>query len=226
VALGAGRSQGTAYAIPVVLAGLAVLIFLYGSARHQIQSRTAQAAAITAQVAEANSEAARLAPFTSFVSLRQQRESAVAELVNARFDWAHSFHELGRVLPTGVWLTAINGTVGSATSSTSSSPASAGTVTSATPPGTVPTFNLSGCASSQSQVALTLNRLRLIDGVSAVTLQASGHSATGGSVSGECKTNFTVELTFDALPTSAAITSATAAATADHNVANTAGGGK
>ena len=39
-------------------------------------------------------------------------------------------------------------------------------VTSATPPGSVPTFTLSGCATSQTEVAQTLNRLRLMDGVS------------------------------------------------------------
>ena len=36
VSLGAGRSEGTAYAVVVLLGGLAVLAFLYGSARHQI----------------------------------------------------------------------------------------------------------------------------------------------------------------------------------------------
>ena len=44
---------------------------------------------------------------------------------------------------------------------------------SATPPGSVPTFTLGGCATSQSEVALTLQRLRLIDGVSKSTLQSS-----------------------------------------------------
>ncbi len=52
-------------------------------------------------------------------------------------------------------------------------------VTSATPPGSVPTFTLSGCATSQSEVAQTLDRLRLIDGVSEVTLQSSTKPARG-----------------------------------------------
>ena len=58
------------------------------------------------------------------------------------------------------------------------------TVTSATPPGSVPTFTLGGCATSQSEVALTLQRLRLIDGVGDVSLKSStkaGSSANSSS---------------------------------------------
>jgi hypothetical protein len=81
-------------------------------------------------------------------------------------------------------------------------------VTSATPPGSVPTFSLSGCATSQTQVAQTLNRLRLIDGVSSVTLQSStkpsaSGGSTGGGGGGGCtgnNTSFTVQVTYDPLP--------------------------
>jgi Tfp pilus assembly protein PilN len=224
--LGAGRSEGVAYAVPVLLAGLAVLAFVYGTARHQISSRTAQAASISSQVAQANSEAAKLATYSSYIALREQRATAVAELVNARFDWAHGFHELGRVLPSGVWLTAINGQVGSSAPSSSSTAPAAGTVTSSTPAGSVPTFSLNGCASSQAQVALTLDRLRLIDGVSAVSLEASGGNTAGAPGSAACKTSFTALLTFEALPSTATVTAATASKGANRTVANTTGGGK
>src|SRR5262249_16294316 len=42
-------------------------------------------------------------------------------------------------------------------------------------------FLISGCATSQSEVALTLQRLRLVDGVSEAVLQNSTKSASGGS---------------------------------------------
>jgi Tfp pilus assembly protein PilN len=230
VALGAGRSEGVAYGVPVLLAGLAVLAFLYGQARHQISSRTAAAATISAQASKANSEAAGLASYTSFITTRNEREKAVTELVNARFDWAHSFHELGRVLPSGVWLTSISGAVSSSAtgSPAGSAPAATGAVTSSTPPGSVPTFSLSGCASSQAQVALALDRLRLIDGVDAVTLQSSTDgTAAGPTTASACKTSFTAELTFEALPTTAAVTAATSAAkTTSRTVLDTTGGGK
>jgi Tfp pilus assembly protein PilN len=226
--LGAGRSEGVAYVVPLLLGGLALLAFLYGSARHQISSRTAKAAAITAQENQIQSEASRLAPYTSFITLREQREADVAALVNSRFDWAHGLHELGRVLPTGVWLTSITGSIGSSASTSATSSATTATggsaaVKSSTPPGSIPTFSLSGCAPSQSEVALTLDRLRLIDGVSAVTLSSSGQSAaqgaaptagqsSTGSESAECKTDFSAQLTFEALPSSSAVTAATAPA--------------
>ncbi len=53
-------------------------------------------------------------------------------------------------------------------------------MSSATPAGSVPTFTLAGCATSQAMVALTLTRLRLIDGVSEVTLQSSTQAAKTG----------------------------------------------
>ena len=38
--VGAGRSQGAAYAVLGLVAGLAVMVVLYGIARHQVTSRT------------------------------------------------------------------------------------------------------------------------------------------------------------------------------------------
>jgi hypothetical protein len=228
---GAGRSQGAAYVVLAALAGLAILAVLYGIASHQISSRRAQAASLSAQAARAKAAAAQLAPYTSFQALREQRMQAVAQLVDSRFDWAHAFHELGRVLPKDASISTLTGTVGAAGkpgsgasaassspsgpsgSSSGASPAGAGgaaasssSASSATPPGSVPAFLLAGCATSQSEVALTLQRLRLIDGVSEVTLQSSTKSATGGS-GGEaaCPAHdpaFSVQITFAALPAS------------------------
>jgi hypothetical protein len=231
---GAGRSGGGAYAVLVLLGGLALLALLYGTAHHQVSSRRAEAASLTARAQSAQAEAAQLAPYASFATLRQQRQQAVSDLVDARFDWAHAFHELGRVLPRDATITSLDGTVGAAsasaasapstsagsssstTSAASASPGAAGvTATSATPPGSVPTFTLSGCATSQQEVALTLERLRLIDGVNEVTLQSSSKSSAGGSSSsgsGQCTgtgPTFAVQITFDPLPSSATISSTT-----------------
>jgi hypothetical protein len=227
---GAGRSQGAAYAVLGLLAGFALLAVVYGVARHQVSSRTAKAVALEARVGQVQSDAAKLAPYASFITLREQRVQAVSQLVNSRFDWAHAFHELGRVIPANVSISALTGTVGgaagSASSSASPAPAAAapaagapaaagaaGSVTSATPPGSVPTFTLSGCAKTQSIVALTLDRLRLIDGVSSVALQsstkagASGAGGSGGSGGSTCPGSypaFSVQVTFHALPASTA----------------------
>jgi len=226
-----GRSGGGAYAVLALVGGLALLALLYGLAQRQVSSRRAQVASLKARAEQAQATAAGLAPYTSFVALREERERAVNQLVDSRFDWAHAFHEVGRVLPTLASIASIEGSVGSSTggssagsSAGSSSSAAAGAaasskasaVASATPPGTVPTVTISGCATSQTAVALTLNRLRLIDGVSEVTLQSSTKASSrsgGGATAGRCPPSgpaFTALLAFAPLPTSAALSAASA----------------
>ncbi len=241
--VGAGRSEGAAYAVLALVAGLAVMALLYGLARRDVASQRAQAATAAAKAQQAVTAAERLAPYTSFVAQREQRAQAVETIVDTRFDWAHVLHEIGRVLPFQTSINSLTGTVGStggssssssSSSSKASSPstasagASSSAVASATPAGTVPTFTLAGCATSQPAVALMLERLRLIDGVSEVTLQSStaaaggGGEGGGGGTGGGCPPHdpaFTVALTFDALPSSAAL----ASATKTKNVANSAG---
>ncbi len=232
-ASGGGRSQGAAYAVVAVLAGLALFLFLYGRADHQISSDNARAAQLTAQAAAAQAKAGQLAPYASFIALREQREQAVAELAGTRFNWAHVLHEFGRVLPRGTSISALSGTVGSAssaTSSSSSSKASAGAVASSTPAGSVPSFTLSGCATSQREVALALERLRLIDGVSEVTLASStvgtATGAAASAASGGCPAKaaqFSVTVNFQPLPTPASTAGSPASAPSTATAAATSG---
>lgn len=212
----AGRSGGGAYAVLAVVGGLALLAFLYGMAKNEVSSNKSKAADLTARAAKAEAAATQLAPYTSFIAVRESRIQAVSLLMGTRFDWAHSLHELGRVLPKDASISAIDGVVGSSTasaksSSSAASAASSATVASATPPGTVPTLTLNGCATSQGEVALVLQRLRLMDGVSEVKLASSTKSSSAGaattSAPGSCAPNdpaFVVNVSFDALPTPAA----------------------
>ena len=216
-------SGGGAYAVLAVLGGLAILALLYGMARPPDLQPPRAGRVADGPRAAGQAEAAQLAPYTSFMALREQRMQAVSDLVDARFDWAHAFHELGRVLPRDASISSLDGTVGScgrrlhvrpAGSAGAGYAGAATTVTSATPPGSVPIFTLSGCATSQSEVALTLERLRLIDGVSEVTLQSSTKAGAGGSLGGSagCEANdpsYTVQITFDPLPSSSTISSTT-----------------
>jgi hypothetical protein len=233
--VGAGRSGGAAYIVLGLLAGLALLAFFYGMAKHQVSSRRAKLASVVAATAHAQESASALTPYTSFIALREQRMQAVATVVDSRFDWAHAFHELGRVLPHDASISSISGSVGessaAAAAAANPTPATAAAAStakpaaqSATPPGSVPTMTLNGCASTQAEVALTLQRLRLIDGVSAVNLQSSvkpntaGSSSSSGSTGaasgatgGQCapgSPSFTADITFDPLPTPSASSSA------------------
>lgn len=207
----AGRSGGAAYVVLGLICGLAVLALLYGQADHEIGSKQAEAAKLSAEAQQAQTEASKLAPYTSFVAMREERLKDVQELANTRFDWAHVMHELGRVLPADASLNTVTATIGSGVTGAAPSTASpsstattaASSVTSATPPGSTPSFTVAGCATSQSEVALTMNRLRLMDGVSEVTLQSSSKSGSSGS-GGGCPAGdptFTLQVTFDPLPT-------------------------
>lgn len=229
-ALGAGRSEGAAYAVLALLLGIALLAFLYGRADHQVSSRSSEAAKLSAQAQRAQTQASALAPYTSFAALREQRMQAVSSLVDSRFDWAHAVHEFGRVLPPGVSVTSLSGEIAStagagssssssaastATASSGASSSKSATVTSVTPPGSVPQFTIVGCAVSQPIVAVMLERLRLMDGASAVTLQSSAKSASGGG-SGGCPSGdpqFSAQVTFQGLPTPAATHAAVVSAT-------------
>ena len=234
--VGVGRSQGGAYAVLVLVGGIALMAFLYGEAKHQVSSRRAQVASLNEQAQQAQVAAERLAPYTSFVALRNQRMQAVETLIDSRFDWAHVMHEFGRVLPSQASISSLSGTIGAAgassvsvapaasSSTSSASAATSSSAASATPPGSVPTFTLAGCATSQSTVALTLERLRLIDGVKEVTLQSStaGSSSSGGgaALAGACSgrdASFNATVSFDPLP------SATAAAAATKSVSDQTG---
>jgi Tfp pilus assembly protein PilN len=226
-----GRSGGGALIVLGLLAGLATLLAMYGSAHRSVSSQIGEVATIKAETSAVQARAGRLTPYTSFVTMADQRTETVAQLVQARFDWSHAMHELGRVLPAGTSLNALHGTVGPAgatpgASTAASTPAS-GTASSSTPPGSTPVFTLTGCAKSQTVVAQALQRLRLMNGASEVQLQSSTKSdASGtGGASGGCPANdpaFTTQVTFTGLP-SAPATSIPSAANATTAAAHSAG---
>jgi Tfp pilus assembly protein PilN len=215
-AVGAGRSGGAAYAVVALVAGLALMALLYGIARHQVASREGEVNDLQGRAQRAQQEASSLSAYTTFAAMRATRTQAVEGLVNSRFDWAHVMHEFGRVLPSTVSISSLQGNVGAGAAgsgspaSTAAKPATS-TPTSATPPGSVPTFLISGCAKSQTAVADALNRLRLIDGVNEVTLQSAAKGAVGASASGSgggCPTgtsSYTAQVTFEPLPATSGV---------------------
>ena len=82
-------------------------------------------ATLNAQAQVAQAQAARLAPYVSFMALHEQRVQAVSQLVDSRFDWAHAFHEIGRVLPKDASLASISGTIAGASGAADTPAASA-----------------------------------------------------------------------------------------------------
>jgi hypothetical protein len=226
-----GRSGGGALIVLGLLGAIAAMIAMYGSAHHTATTQAGEVATINAETSAVQAHAGRLTPYTSFVTMANQRTQTVAQLVQARFDWSHALHELGRVLPAGTSLSALHGTVGpagttssSSSSSSSTSAAAAGTPASSTPPGSTPVFSITGCAKSQSVVAQALQRLRLMDGANEVQLQSSTKSGTsgGGGAGGGCPAGdpaFTAQVTFTGLPAAPA-TSVPSAASATTTAAS------
>jgi hypothetical protein len=85
----------------------------------------------------------------------------------------------------------------------------------------VPSFTVGGCGASQKAVAVFLQRLRLIDGVNEVTLLSSSKGGSGAGVTA-CSANdanYSLTITFQGLPATAA---AAAAVKTDKHASNAA----
>ena len=187
---------------------------------NQISSRKAEAAELRQQTVSAKARADRLAPYTQFHTISNQRTLTVSNLANSRFDWDKVMQQLALVLPHDVWLTNLTGSVrpevavdGGESISLRSSVAG-------------PALSLAGCAAGQESVARFVTVLKDIDGVTRVGVQSSqlsGGGSGGGSgsvsASGSCQAGkflaqFQIVVAFDAAPVPAAATGATEVAAA------------
>lgn len=207
---GLGRSQGGAYTLLVLVAVLALLVFVYGKAAHDVTSDNSQTAKLTSEAEQVKSDAGALARYNGLIAQSEARTAAAETLISSRFDWAHALHEVGRVLPSGVSIGSLAGTMtaGAATPAPAAAGSSSSTVSSATPPGSLPTIILSGCGTGQTKVAEVLTRLRLIDGVKEATLASSTASGTSGSGATSCpgpNATFSVTVSFEPLPASTSV---------------------
>ncbi len=175
----------------LVIAALAVAVLfvtIYVLTGNTISERTAKVATLQAQANQAQQEAARLAPYTQFAQLAQTRAETVREIAATRFDWHAALADLSRVVPANTSLVTLFGSVAPGASVAGSS-GSGGTATLRADIA-APAFEMSGCTQTQDDVARLMSRLRLINGVTRVTLAdatkpdsagAGGSSAAGGS---------------------------------------------
>jgi Tfp pilus assembly protein PilN len=172
----AGRSGGGAYMVLGALALMVVLATAYTLAGKSVTDKKAELADVTRQAQVAESQAQGLTEYTKFASLRTKRVETVKQLANGRFDWSHALHEVARVLPTNAWLTSLAGT-------TSPGAGTGGSGLRGALPN--PAIEVAGCTTSQASVAKIMARLRLIDGVSQVSLSDSTKSAATGGGAGD-----------------------------------------
>jgi Tfp pilus assembly protein PilN len=192
-------------ALVAALVGVTALVLV----GNQISERKNEVAQLKREDAEAKAKAERLAAYTQFQLLSEQRVATVTSLADSRFDWERVMRELTLVLPNDAWLVSLSA---SATPGVNVGGGSGGGSASGLRAAiTGPALELSGCAAGQESVASFVTALKDIDGVTRVGVQSSqlaeGNSGAGaGSGGGEdCRTRefiakFEIVLAFDAAP--------------------------
>jgi Tfp pilus assembly protein PilN len=173
--------RGPGAAVVAVLGTVLVLVTLYVLASNNVTSRQTQLASLRQQLSQTRAIAASLDGYTKFAKLAQARVQTVREIASSRFDWQRVLSDLARVVPANTTLSSLSATVNPSAGSggTSSSGGLRGDLQ-------VPAFELQGCTASQDDVARLISRLRLISGVTRVTLASavkSGSTVSGSSVS-------------------------------------------
>jgi Tfp pilus assembly protein PilN len=173
-----GGKSNSGYIALGVLGLVLVGLLGYVLTLNSINSSKTKITEATAEAARLNDEANSLGPYGDFAKIKAERVASVKTLASQRFDYERLVRELAHVLPGDVWL--VNAAASDAPSTAAGS--GAASATTAAPAGG-PTLNISGCARDQSQVAVTLVRLRELQGATDVELQHStrGEDAVKGA---------------------------------------------
>jgi Tfp pilus assembly protein PilN len=179
-------------ALALALLGVTLLVL----ASNEVAEKKGEVVTLRREDKAAQARAERLAPYSQFQALSQQRVETVASLANSRFDWPRVMRELALVLPGDVLLTNLTsgGGAGEGESEGEGLGGSQG-----------PALELTGCTTGQDEVASFVNALKDIDGVTRVGLESSviGEDAGGGG-EGECPpayvAEFQITAAFDAAP--------------------------
>lgn len=181
----AGRSGGAAYVLVGVLVVLVALVSLLTLQKGTLSDKQSALVVVEAQAVASERRAGDLAAFTRFAGLRDARVQTVTSLAGSRFDWSHALGEVARTIPANVWLTGLQGTVAPGVALKTSAATQTSTLRGALP---VPAIEMVGCTTDQRSVAGLLTRMRLIDGVTRVSLQSSvegEQESDGGGGTGE-----------------------------------------
>ncbi|HEY2056293.1 MAG TPA: hypothetical protein VGH14_20370 [Solirubrobacterales bacterium] len=212
---GAGRTGPLAFivigALLFALAGVVALVLT----SNEVSERESELASLNARAAVAQGRADRLAPFSSFNEVKEQRTETISGLADNRFDWSRVLRELSLVMPRWVILTDISGSAGKGTEGGEGGDTIGQSIKG-------PSLVVAGCAKSQTRVAQMVAALKRIDGVTRVGLgssvkvfpQGSGgaEAAPGGSNCEPGSYGFNAVAAFDAAPLPVETTEASAEA--------------
>jgi Tfp pilus assembly protein PilN len=189
---GGGGSGSGVYVVLGVLGFAVIAVVAYVLANNTISERQAQVTQVTAEAEQAERVAAASRPYREFAELSRKRVETVNQLAASRFDWDRALGQLSRVLPRTVWLNSVVGTVAP---NVGFSGSSGGDTQQLRQSLAVPAISIKGCTVNQSQVSRVMARLRLIDGVTRVSLGSSekleqaggGTTPAAGGDSADCR---------------------------------------
>jgi Tfp pilus assembly protein PilN len=174
---------GAAHAVIGVMVLALAFVTVYVLSNNTVTSRKAQLASVQQQIARMQAEATRLESYQTFEKLAQARAETVRAIASERFDWYGALTDLSKVVQSNTSLQSLVATV-----SPSTAGAGGGSSSSSNVRGDIaaPAFELKGCTASQDEVAQLMSRLRLINGVTRVTLEDSTQQASSTGVGGSC----------------------------------------
>ena len=170
-----GGKGGGGYVVLGVLGVVLLGVLGYVLTLNSINSSKTQITEAKVEAARLSDEANSLGPYGDFAKIKAERVASVKDIASQRFDYERLMRELAHVLPSDVWLT--NADVSSTGTDDSAAPGTPA------PAAGGPTLTVEGCARDQSQVAVTLVRLRELQGASDVTLDHSTRGADAGAAS-------------------------------------------
>jgi Tfp pilus assembly protein PilN len=173
----AGQTSGAgAYAVLGALAIGVVSVAGYVLAGNTVKDREAQLAGLTAREQTLQAKVGDLKPYADFAQLASARVATVMDLAGRRFDWETALRDLSRAIPANVTLSSLNGTVSSGSGGSGGS-ALRGAIN-------APAISLTGCTTSQPEVAKLMARLRTVDGVTRVSLSKSAKTDVAAPAAG------------------------------------------
>ncbi len=221
---------GPAYVVVALLGIALAFVSIYVLTSNTISSRKAKLASLQQQAAQEQAVATRLTNYAKFAQLAQARVQTVRQLASTRFDWHAALSDLSKVVPANTSLQSLLGTVapGVSVNGPGGSVGGAGSTSTLRGDISAPAFELQGCTKTQDDVARLMSRMRVMNGVTRVTLAdslkqdvaggaAAAPVASGGGAGQSCPPNtpgFDLVVFFQPLPGAPATTGTAAGATA------------
>lgn len=179
--------QSPAAAVIACLALILAFVTIYVLSSNTVAARQAKVATLQAQITQQQSLAGRLSGYAQFAQLTRTRTDTVRRIAAARFDWHRAFSDLSKVVPASTALSAMSGSVVPGSSAVGSG-SSGGPAQSLRGAISAPALVLSGCSKTQDDVARLMSRLRVMQGVTRVTLDDSvkpgGTSSSAATAAG------------------------------------------